>query len=211
MDILFDKEALIKSVMSEARDIERKVSNMAAKKTKDTLKKAYKSIIDQYYLYKTTSYYRHKTGIGTGTGKNLYLSDNISIYPDIAEFDEEQRVEEIWLNINANRMQGYYGFPKSKVLNMVLDGIRGVPNKNPSWLINKRTNKHMMMFQRERNFTAEIKVERDKFKGTPREVMMQVSEKITSTYYEMYWNHAWSQVVRTGKYTFFRGNKKFTF
>lgn len=205
MEVLFDRNALLSGILKEAKEIEQIASNSAAEKTKKILEKSYDSIIDQYYLYKTTSYYRHGVGVGTCTGENLYRSNNISM------LYSGERAEGLMLDINASDMAGYPRISKDQVLNNVLDGIRGVPGNKPSWLINKRTNKHMMMFQVETSFKASIEVETDTFTGTPREIMTQLGKKIEEDYYKKFWEQEWRKAVRTGKYEFFSGNKKFVF
>lgn len=203
MDILFDKNALLSGIRSEALELEKIASESAAQQSKDLLYNSYESIIEQYYLYKTTSYYRHNTGIGTCTGDNLYQSNEIDL------LYAGDRASGLELDINSSRMAGYPRISKDIVLDNVLNGIRGVPNTNPSWLINKKTNRHMMMFQRETSFEAVIKTKFGDFAGTPREIMTQLAKKIEGKYYETFWDQAWRNAVKSGRYQFFKSNGKF--
>lgn len=205
MKININAEALIKDIQKEAIQIEKKVSKVAAEKTKTTLSKAYDDIIDQYYLYKTTSYYRHKTGIGTRTGFNLYQSNNISLYPK--KVNENDRYTGFILDINADDMMNYYRFSKDKVLDNVLNGIRGIPG-GFSWLINKKTNKMMTMIQRETEFYAKIKVRNESFEGTPNQILDSLIKKVPD-YYMNFWNTVWYQELKHGNYVYFENKRKF--
>lgn len=205
MKVLIDKNAFLSEILSEAKQIEKIASETAAKQTQDILIKAYTDIIDQYYLYKTTSYYRHRTGIGTGTGKNLYKSNRIAL------LSSNDRTIGLKLEIDASEMEGYPRISKDIVLDNVLNGIRGVPYNEMVLLEDRWSGQHRMMFQREMNFEAKIKVESDCFTGTPRKIMTDIGNKIGKQYYETFWNKAWSNTIRTNKYEFFSGNKKFSF
>lgn len=82
--------------------------------------------IDQYYKYRTRRYYRHDTGIGTGTGMNLYRAINEKRGSDSFE---------IWFD--SSDMAGYKPYKDAEenlhpvdtefVLNNVMSGIRGLP------------------------------------------------------------------------------------
>ena len=82
--------------------------------------------IDQYYKYTTRRYYRHDTGIGTGTGMNLYRSINEK---------NSNGVIEIWFD--SSDMAGYKPYKDKEgnehpidagyVLDNVMNGIRGLP------------------------------------------------------------------------------------
>ena len=205
MDIRINADFLIQDIQKEALQIERNVSKIAAEKTKEIISKAYDDIIDQYYLYKTTSYYRHGTGIGTGTGINLYRSNNISLYP--TNVGENDRYTGFILDINANDMSGYPRYSKDKVLDNVLNGIRGVP-RGFSWLINKKNNRMMAMMQREINFSANIKANNESFQGTPNDILDKLIAKIPN-YYERFWQTAWYSEISTGGYFYFQNKRKF--
>lgn len=205
MNININADVLIKELQEEALKIERRVSIVSAEKIKTLLFKAYNDIIDQYYLYKTTSYYRHKTGIGTGTGWNLYRSNNISLYPN--DIGENGRYTGLILDINADNMKDYYRYSKHKVLDNVLRGIRGVPG-GFSWMVNKKTYRMMTMIQRETEFSAKIKIESDSFEGTPNEILDSLKDKVPS-YYERFWNTAWYQELKQGDYVYFQNNRRY--
>lgn len=207
MDININAEALIADIQKEALQIERRVSKAAAEKTKTVLSKAYDDIIDQYYLYKTTSYYRHATGIGTGTGWNLYQSNNISLYPKAV--GENDKYTGLIFDINANDMAGYPRFSKHKVLDNVLQGIRGVPGSF-SWLLNKKNNRMMTMIQRETSFSAKIKVEKDSFSGSPNQILDSIIAKVPK-YYENFWTRAWNRELKYGNYTYFQKRESFNY
>lgn len=208
MKININAEALINEIQKEAIQIEKRVSRVAAEQTKEVLSKAYDNIIDQYYLYKTTSYYRHKTGIGTQTGWNLYQSNNISLYPKSASINDDERYTGFAFNINADDMMGYYRFNKHKVLDMILNGIRGVPGGKPSWLMNKKTYRMMTMIQRETEFKAKIKVRNESYSGTPNEVLDSLIKKVPD-YYRTFWNTAWYKELKNGKYTYFQNKRRY--
>lgn len=211
MDVLFNADTLLTDILNEAMTISAAASSYASNKIKDELNNTYKDIIKQYYEYKTTSYYRHKTGIGTGTGWNLYRSDNIHLFPLSSEINNNERADGLSFDINADRMYGYPRINKDIVLDNVLDGIRGVPNKNPSWLINKKTNMHMMMFQREREFEASVKIGKKTIKGTPRDIMSNLIKQMQNGRYERYWRIGWNNEIKGRKYEFFKPNDKFSF
>lgn len=105
--------------------------------------KMYDSFIDQYYSYKTQSYIRHgETRPGTCRGINLYRgqqfkiknkvqSKSIPIKIDKANFTLEATLNTPALitNISGEEMDGYRYNTTDEVLDMVIDGIRGVPQK----------------------------------------------------------------------------------
>lgn len=185
MNVSINPDRFIRDVKREANKIVGIASKEALVKSKNLLSKTYDLIIDQYYEYRTTSYYRHETGIGTGTGINLYRSNNINTYKD-----------RIKIEIDARDMDGYPGMNKEKVLDMILNGIRGVPNHKGSSLNGR------FMFQN-MNFQANIPDRFGKIEGTPRQVMAEMCRRITTSYYPMYWNESFKKEMKTGKYKYF--------
>ena len=81
----------------------------------------YDKLIEDYYKYKTTSYYRHHVGIGTGTGENLYYGKQISINYGF--------IPELIIDFSGSNMDGYKNASADEVLTQVMHGIRGVPPK----------------------------------------------------------------------------------
>ena len=186
MNISVNKNKLTRDVKREANKIFAIAAKEATEKSKQLLSKTYDLIIDQYYEYRTTSYYRHETGIGTGTGLNLYRSNNkINTYTD-----------RLRLEIDARDMDGYHRMNKEKVLDMILNGIRGVPNHKGSSLNGR------FMFQN-MNFQANIPDRFGNIEGTPRQVMTEMCRRITTSYYPMYWNESFRKETKTGKYEYF--------
>ena len=81
----------------------------------------YDALIEDYYKYKTTSYYRHHVGIGTGTGENLYFGKQISWQSGF--------VPKLTLDFSGENMDKYRHNSTDEVLDMVMNGIRGIPSK----------------------------------------------------------------------------------
>ena len=79
--------------------------------------------IDQYYLYKTTSYYRHETGIGTRNGINLYRANQMQ---HIKNGIHDMLV----LGWDGSDMAAYRsGINPDYVMDNVAKGIRGVDDE----------------------------------------------------------------------------------
>ena len=81
----------------------------------------YDALIEEYYKYKTTSYYRHHVGIGTGTGENLYFGKQIHL--------TNGYIPQLKIGFSGKDMDGYKHNSPDEVLDMVMNGIRGVPSK----------------------------------------------------------------------------------
>lgn len=109
--------------------------NIAVKKLKREAEKMYDQFIDQFYKYRTTSYYRHDVGKGTGTGMNLYRAQDFKINKFMYE---DYELSELIINFNSEDMAEYKGkyrdgdekknVDRQFVLDLVLDGTRGLPN-----------------------------------------------------------------------------------
>lgn len=82
----------------------------------------YKSLIDDYYSYKTKVYSRHSVGTGTGTGVNLYRGNKIKF--------NGGKFPSITIDFSGESMAGYQKGSTDEVLNQVMNGVRGVP---PYW------------------------------------------------------------------------------
>lgn len=115
-------------------DLIAEVITRTAKEMYNDARSIYDQCIEQYYMYKTKSYYRHYVGKGTGTGENLYYSNKI-------ELSYTQRAgrtipDMLSIDINASGMDGYkpwkdadgnwHPVDKEAVLGYVLAGQRGV-------------------------------------------------------------------------------------
>lgn len=118
-------------LLKNANDIAEKELNKASEEILKEAKRMYDVFIDQYYKYKTTSYYRHDVGIGTGTGMNLYRAQDFGF--DTTTIDEYQdrgiivNLKNVKIKYNPNSMAKYRKFPRARVLDMIINGIRGVP------------------------------------------------------------------------------------
>lgn len=79
--------------------------------------------IDQYYRYKTTSYYRHETGIGSRTGVNLYRANQI-------QYVRNGIHDMLVLGWDGSDMAAYKsGIDADYVMDNVAKGIRGVDDE----------------------------------------------------------------------------------
>ena len=117
--------------LKSSAKISEKELNKANEEILEEAKRMYDVFIDQYYKYKTTSYYRHDVGIGTGTGMNLYRAQDFGF--DTVTIDEYQdrgiiaNLKNVKIKYNPNSMAKYRKFPRARVLDMIINGIRGVP------------------------------------------------------------------------------------
>lgn len=106
--------------------------------------KMYDSFIDQYYAYKTKSYVRHgETKPGTCRGINLYRGQQFKIVDKthiesctdtagkktIINLTAKLNTPIFHMDISAKDMEGYKYNPADEVLDLVVNGIRGVPDK----------------------------------------------------------------------------------
>ena len=109
---LFEKESntiWMKSINSTFEELYKEAVNM------------YDTLIEEYYKYKTTSYYRHHVGIGTGTGENLYFGKQFTLTSGL--------IPELSMDFSGKDMDKYQYNSTDEVLDMVMHGIRGVPSK----------------------------------------------------------------------------------
>jgi hypothetical protein len=81
----------------------------------------YDALIEEYYKYKTSSYYRHHVGIGTGTGENLYYGKQFDL--------SHCYIPQLSIRFSGTDMDGYRNSSTDEVLSNVLHGVRGVPSK----------------------------------------------------------------------------------
>lgn len=79
--------------------------------------------IDQYYFYKTRSYYRHETGRGTRTGANLYRANQIHLNR------KGREIVGFHIGWDVDDMSSYKRVSSAYVLDNVMDGIRGVADE----------------------------------------------------------------------------------
>ena len=87
--------------------------------------------IDQFYLYETKSYYRHKTGRGTGEGENLYQASDFRLVKG-----GNGHIAGAYLGWHSGNMSPYKPWKDKKgkyhtvstdyVLGLVMNGIRGL-------------------------------------------------------------------------------------
>lgn len=84
--------------------------------------KMYDKLIDDFYLYKTKSYIRHgETRPGTQMGSNLYRGQQIKLTPGF--------IPSLSISFSGKDMEKYRHSSPDEVLDMVMNGIRGVPSK----------------------------------------------------------------------------------
>lgn len=85
--------------------------------------KIFDQCIDQFYMYKTRSYYRHEAGKGTGTGWNLYLANGFR------KSYKNGYVTSFTSGWDSRDMLPYGSVTAEYVLNNVMNGIRGLEDK----------------------------------------------------------------------------------
>ena len=126
MPYSFEKQAK-KSANAYLKKIERKVVDPAITLTAEQivrdLSNAFDKCIDNFYLYKTTSYYRHEVGVGTGNGINLYRANQFRVNYS------GKYAKSIHFGWNGNDMDGYKlhgvgSVDREHVLDSVMNGIR---------------------------------------------------------------------------------------
>ena len=139
MSNLLDKEIekFKKEIKANLMESGRKAWNDAVRYTYKVLEKEaqnmYDTFIEQYYYYETTSYYRHNAGVGTGWGDNLYYGRigkgasgiNMVKTGSVKDFD----IYTLYTNFSGEHMEGYRYNTPDEVLEQVIGGIRGVPQK----------------------------------------------------------------------------------
>lgn len=87
--------------------------------------------INTYYSYRTKSYSRHGTGIGTGTGISLYAVQNFSL----EEMSPGKELPKLVLNTDSSALPGYKHDSNDTVWDIIVNGGRGLPGKRgyQSW------------------------------------------------------------------------------
>lgn len=104
---------------------------------KELYKEAYRifdECMDQFYKYKTRSYYRHETGKGTRTGINLYRANQFKL-----NYGADGHVFSFRFGWNSEDMDSYkpwidrdgniHPVDKEYVLDNVMSGIRGLEDE----------------------------------------------------------------------------------
>lgn len=101
----------------------------------------YDSLIEQYYRYKTKSYYRHNAGVGTCWGDNLYYAQDFMVDTNLdlhIQYDPNKMERYIPKYIEQKKgvttaeLDSAERVSRETVLNIVKSGFRGVPGK---WII----------------------------------------------------------------------------
>jgi len=95
--------------------------------------KMFEQCIDEFYRYKTLSYYRHEVGRGTCTGWNLYLANGFKkIYKNgrvvgfLSGWDHTDMLPyKSWKDRDGN----YHPVSREYVLKNVMNGIRGLEDE----------------------------------------------------------------------------------
>lgn len=124
-------------LLKSSAKINEKELNKASEEILKEAKQMYDVFIDQYYKYKTTSYYRHDVGIGTGTGMNLYRAQDFGFDTSVSDQYQDMGIvanlKNVKIKYNPNNMAKYRKFPRARVLDMIINGIRGVPGYTDSY------------------------------------------------------------------------------
>lgn len=121
------KEELKRAITDRAE----KSVQYAAKKMFREYKDVFNKAIKAYYEYETTKYSRHYTGIGTGTGVNLYHADHSEMEYETSQYGNKVP-SNFSMEINGSTINGVYlSWNKKKqvsadyVVELVYRGIRG--------------------------------------------------------------------------------------
>ena len=114
-----------KKYMREIRKTVKKATSKTLEQIRKDFMETYDKCIDDFYRYKTTSYYRHETGVGTGTGINLYRG----LYEDISYSQGYIKDMVLGWGNDDGEMRGYKLAKKQfvdpdYVLDQVMNGIR---------------------------------------------------------------------------------------
>jgi len=120
------KKILEKAIDKKANKSKQEFIEIAMKAKTQTFKDLYKetsaifdNCIDQYYQYQTTSYYRHNTGIGSGTGLNLYRANEM-------KHIRQGVNDSLILGWSGENMATYKSVDADYVMDNVAKGIRGM-------------------------------------------------------------------------------------
>lgn len=140
------------------------------------LSKAFDEIIRQFYTYKTTSYYRHNEGIGTGKGKNLYES-----FLSEVEYKGEY-ADHYLVRVVPDFMESKnYKTTADQVLDMVLNGYRSPLGKvgEKTKLHNHNKKKYYqaqkIFLNKNNEFRAKIEFNGQEMEGTPLEILTRIT------------------------------------
>lgn len=111
-----------KTLKQEAVQVWNEAINYTYKELYDEAWKMYDSFIDQFYMYKTQSYVRHgEIKAGTRMGSNLYKGQQLKFKPGF--------MPSVTIEFSGEEMESYQHNTPDDVLNIVMNGIRGVPSK----------------------------------------------------------------------------------
>ena len=95
--------------------------------------KIFDQCIDEFYKYETRSYYRHKTGLGTGTGWNLYLANGFKkIYKNgrvVGFLSGWNHTDMLPYKSWKDKDGEYHEVSTEYVLKNVMNGIRGLEDE----------------------------------------------------------------------------------
>ena len=116
-----ENEIRLLKLKAEGKAIWDKCINETYEELYDEATNMYDKLIEDFYKYKTKSYYRHHVGIGTGTGENLYFGKQFEL--------QRGTIPSLHLDFSGKDMDGYRTVTTDDVLANVMNGIRGVPEK----------------------------------------------------------------------------------
>ena len=120
-------------IINNARKAWNDVITYTFKELEKEAQDMYDSYIEQYYEYETKSYHRHNAGIGTGWGDNLYYGrtseGSKGINAVITKSKNGFLSYTLYTNVSGDKMEKYRYNTTDEVLEQVMSGIRGVPQK----------------------------------------------------------------------------------
>lgn len=178
----FISEDQIEEIIRDLTDLIMKDYRKAISRTTtvmtNELNDMYKTFIDQFYQYKTTSYIRHWEGYpGTGHGQNLYFGNDISrTYSADPEID---------INFSGAKMDGGYPYSIDRnhpevVLEKVMSGIR-FPYKRKKLTdiekINKKNKARKYNSRYSLNWKGQYKGKYFKYKGVMQDAFDQFEKE----------------------------------
>lgn len=151
----------------------------------DLYKEAYQifdKCMDQFYEYKTRSYYRHDVGRGTGTGMNLYRASQFRI-----NYGADRHVKSLHIGWNELDMHPYkpwrdgdggiHRVDKKYVMENVMKGLRGFEEE---YIGVGFTPTEDSEYSNNWNWSASVSTKKNYFgnlEGTPNEIFEIFEEK----------------------------------
>ena len=170
------KKKLIKKITKDVIEESKNALDKTAIELCKDMSDIFDKCIDKFYNYKTTSYYRHETGLGTRDGINLYRANQFRV-----NCGSDGHVKSVHIGWNANDMAPYRSWKDANekshivsadyVLKLTMSGIRGLEDKymnrgfaayDNHWSVDSLTTK--------RNYFGTLS-------GTPNEIFENIENK----------------------------------